>query len=461
MLKHLVQREILLRFRDLRFLVLLGMSALLGPASVMTGVDTYRLQLREYDEASAFRRQAMAANLDSGNLTEVGSSGYTWNRPPEKLLPFVNGLSGATAREGKIQEMRRTQKRVPLHFESSPFEMNPAHRLFGTLDIAFLAEIVLSIAAFILVFDVICGEKEAGTLRLLASFPVPRSTIAFAKLIAGSLTVWMPLGMLFLLAALTASLSNLGLSSEDWWRLLSILVLFLLYLTVFVAFGLWGSAVTHRRSTSFLLLLCLWGVWVYLVPSVILRSSIITLPAQDFYTLEGTSQRLRWEIAGRLAERDDLQRSQRERSASRDFYNQMVPMVVERDNRLAGRQELLSFLSALSPLASAHLTAMDLAGTGWRKQHRIKRAFREYREYFVNYIWENDARRFWDNERNMWVGKDGMPFKLPALTPFVFKDNESAAERISGNANGFLWLGLLSILGFAGAFRSILQYDVR
>ena len=60
--------------------------------------------------------------------------------------------------------------------------MNPAHRLFGTLDLAFIVEIVLSISAFMLTFDAVCGEKEAGTLRLQAAFCFNREVVSEAFL---------------------------------------------------------------------------------------------------------------------------------------------------------------------------------------------------------------------------------------------------------------------------------------
>ena len=67
--------------------------------------------------------------------------------------------------------------------------------LFGVLDLAFIVKVVLSLCVLLFTYDAICGEKEQGTLRLYASYPVSRSAQALAKLAGstvaqqGSLTV--------------------------------------------------------------------------------------------------------------------------------------------------------------------------------------------------------------------------------------------------------------------------------
>ena len=46
-----------------------------------------------------------------------------------------------------------------------------------------VVQVVLGLFALLLCYDAICGEKEAGTLSLLASFPLPRSRLLIGKLI--------------------------------------------------------------------------------------------------------------------------------------------------------------------------------------------------------------------------------------------------------------------------------------
>ena len=95
----------------------------------------------------------------------------------------------------------------------------------------------------LLIYDAVCGEKEAGTLRLYASFPVRRSSIAMAKLVGSAIAVLVPFAFSFLLASAVMALSpELGLQEEDWGRMAALMIIFVLYLMVFAAFGLWGSA---------------------------------------------------------------------------------------------------------------------------------------------------------------------------------------------------------------------------
>ena len=53
--------------------------------------------------------------------------------------------------------------------------MEPLQRVFPSLDLARVVQVVLSLFVLLLTYDAVCGEKDAGTLRLFGSFGLPRN----------------------------------------------------------------------------------------------------------------------------------------------------------------------------------------------------------------------------------------------------------------------------------------------
>lgn len=295
---HLVRKEFASHLLDLRFLVVFVLCAGLSALGVFTGVESYKSNLQEYDRAAQAQQKVLQDRMEKGNFDGLSYDGHVWHRPPERLSPLVNGLSGTHGRK-VVFRYNGTLKFQPLpHLHGSVYESNPVIGLFGVLDLAFVVQVVLSLAVLLFTYDAVCGEKEAGTLRLVASFAVPRSTLALAKLAGSTLAVLVPLAFSFLLAAAILALSpDVALTSEDWVRASSMMLAFAVYLMVFAAFGLWASALCQRRITSFLVLVGLWALWVFAIPNLAVRVSEAVYRADRFDDLEAEGNRLRWEMA--------------------------------------------------------------------------------------------------------------------------------------------------------------------
>ena len=65
----------------------------------------------------------------------------------------------------------------------SPNESVVHRGAFPPLDLGLVVRVVLSLFVVLLVYDTVCGEKEAGTLRLVSSFPVSRHGFLIGKLL--------------------------------------------------------------------------------------------------------------------------------------------------------------------------------------------------------------------------------------------------------------------------------------
>ena len=396
--------------------------------------------------------------------------GYFWNRQPEVLSPVVFGLSGTLGRETLIRY------RHPPTFEHSFFSTDPVHALFGVLDLAFIVKVVLSLAILLFTFDAVCGEKEGGTLRLFASFPVARSTLALAKLIGSTTAVLVPFVFSFLLASLVLALSpEVGLQGNDWMRMGALMVLFSLCLAIFAAFGVLVSALTHRRAVAFLSLLVLWTVWIFVVPNMSVRAARSFIPAPSHYHLQKQDLALRKQTRERAATEihDFFQRhpmkdwrtlSEARRQEIREAYGKIQDrweaeyrsragrLKTERRDRMRSQQRLAMVLSGISPLGAVDVVAMDLARTGIVQQKRLEDALQGYLIYLDQFTQ--------DKYRQPREGT-ALATSVSDLAWFTYRDDEGVEECLSRNTAHILKLVLLAVLGFAGAYVAILRYDVR
>lgn len=482
MFLKLVRKEIAHRALDSRFAIVLIVCVLLTTLGTLVGTKTYLHERREHAEASESRRLDFEDVVERRDFRAFMSSGYSWNRPPEVLATVVQGLSGVLGREVNVRYHSEVKfQPIPL-FERSPLEANPAYAIFGRLDLSFIILVVLGLAAFLLSFDSVSGEKEQGTFRLYASYPVPRATIALAKLCGVAVTILAPL---VLAALVTASLLALNpeieLTTGEWWRLAGILCVFSLYLVVFAAFGVWVSAWCRRSSVAVIVLLSLWALWIFVLPSGAVRLARTFSPITDFYEIERRSNSLRWEIARQTQEErvalwrqrydwDSLEPEERnavwrdrrfvEDPEIRDietrwlaeYRRRMRARVERRANEFRTQERMIALLSSLSPAGSASMMAMDLSGTGPGQQREVEDALTRFHEYLISYTWEKEAH---------FMGGAVEEPTLSDFTPFRYETADTFAETARRNLLQLANLIALAALGTAGAFTAVLRYDVR
>ncbi len=465
MFGRLVQKELMHHLLDFRFIAVFALCALLSALSAYMGGRNYVRQAQDYATVSNTNREDLKNWLDKA-FGEFVAVGYRWSRKPEILSPIVYGLSGNLNQDMNLQFER------PPEFEGSFFEIDPVYALFGVLDLSFIVEVVLSLAVLLFTYDAICGEKESGTLRLYASFPIARSKLALAKLVGSTVVVLVPFIFSYLLAILVLTLSpELGLQGDDWLRIVALMGIFALYLIVFAAFGLLVSALTHRRMTAFLGLLGLWAVWIFVSPNLAVRAVRNISPVMGVYDLERQAAESRWEIReGKEKDIRDywnrnpvkdwnalpeaLQRKLLEGQKkivvrwNAELFPRLAHLQAERRNQMRCQQRLSMWLSSVSPLGPVRYASMDLARTGFIQQERIEDEMNAHLVYLAGYLQE---KRYQPDQSRI----------VTDFSPFTYQDRETAGECLPRNVFHILNLALLSVLGFAGAYVAILRYDVR
>jgi ABC-type transport system involved in multi-copper enzyme maturation permease subunit len=355
--------------------------------SALTASARYRSER----EAHAATAEDHAAALRAATIDDLAEVQHPALRLPWRLAFAVDGGQAATpdAYHQALSplvapELRRTERgnqRVP----------GPA-----ALDWMFAIRVVLSLAAFLLAHDALCGERQGGTLKLLLSCPIPRWKILAGKLAALWVCLAVPLLLGFALSfGLLLILDEVPLGGADFLKAGLVVLLGLWAAVLFALTGLAVSAATRSPSTSLSVLALLWVGGVVVIPALgnLLAHRLSPVPT------EGEIERRVLEVQQRIAA-EHAGREGRWRGpewAAADGYaweRESARVEIERRrlqegvrwwavDRKLGQARLARSLASASPASLIQDLGERLTGSGrWRDRAFLSqaRAFRSVLE---------------------------------------------------------------------------------
>lgn len=493
MLGTIIRKELKLYISSPKFVVTFLVCTLLILLSVWVGIKDYQTSVARY-EASLQLNEMSLQELTWDNL---GTRAY---RQPDPMQIFVSGVHYDIGRFSNIREGQEIKLRHSMYSDSSIFA------LFRFVDFAFIVQMVLSLFAILFTYDAINGERESGTLQLTFANPVPRARFILGKLVGSWLGLAIPLLIPILLAILLVMLMKVPMTPLHWQKLGGLAVVSLLFFTFFIALGLLVSALTRRSATSFLVLLVIWVVLVFIVPraGVMAAGQLVDVPsvAEIQSRKEGFAREQQRRNTEEMMERsrnfskkmegitaaersefmkkylDDLRKEGEE---SRKKMNQEIAeysrkLNEERRNRQARQEKLAFTLSRFSPASAFSLAAMNLAETDIALKSRAEDAMDDYRSQVLDLAAEKAASggrgtpevfRFEAGSGDKKVmfgisfGGSNSPTLDPAEVPVFSSQPRSISEIASGTLEDVGLMALYSLLAFAGAFVGFLRYDVR
>jgi ABC-type transport system involved in multi-copper enzyme maturation permease subunit len=244
------------------------------------------------------------------------------------------------------------------------------------IDWSFVIRLVLTFAAFLLGYDAVCGERRAGTLKLVLTYPIARWQVFTGKLLA----IWLALAVPFLGAAAlslaAARLAGIPFQSGDLAKagLVALVGLWVILLAALAA--LLVSSLARDSSTSLSILVWLWVTAVLVVPAVggLLARRLHSIPSEGETAADmaAIDQRIAREHAGRDSRWRPLQwaaadsfaweRASAEAERRRFVLKEEVRRRVL--ERKLGQARLAEALACLSPTSLAGDLAERLTGTG-------------------------------------------------------------------------------------------------
>ena len=473
MLLKIIRKEILHNLLSLRFILLLLLIISLFASSSFVFVAKYRTQSDDYwkktnENLSGFRNQADQLYKLAFYDQEI------WRKP--KALTFCVGGN---------------EKSLPNCFGTDVFlsawRVKGRHNFllhhFGDLDWVFIISLPLSFMALFLTYDSICGERDAGTLRLILSRPVPRHKVLLGKYIGAMITMGLPL-FVGLLVSLIIVISSgvIELHRNVGLKLAAIILLSILYLSIFVLLGLFISSRTAYSTNSMVVLLLVWVGFVILIPCLGKAVSDVFYKAPSgaewtrkysemFDQLEQEAQAGKFGKNALGFHRDPNHPSVNPPAAARYWNAFSANVMQQREDghnqrvaqALAGRR-----FACLSPMVLYQQASEAIAGTGIHRCINIWEQISRYKSQLKEYVRSNDA----DDPKSLhllfygeyltenWNAISKKPVDFDTVPKFQEKD-----WALGESLRFAIWdIGLLALFNlcfFAASWISFMKYDVR
>jgi len=481
MWKTIAEKELRDHLQSTRFLVAASVSTLLIVMSMWLGISHFKARSAQYEQAVQ-----MMYDLASQQTNWMTVSMAAWRKPDATEI-FSNGINSDIGRYSNIgpwQEVRLVR---------SEYSDDPMMAAFQFLDPTFVVLIVLSLIAILFTYNAINGEKESGTLKLVFANKVSRSEYIIGKLVGSWLVILAPVIISFLIGALLLILSGIGLSAAHWGRYGVFVLASVLYATCFMLLGVFVSALTHRSSVSFLVLLVLWICAVLIVPkaATMLAGQAMPVPTVDEIESRVTSystqtrneffndmmkrSRERFRSAADMKPEDRQAMMASWQKENEEKRKEMDQKVAESSARIyedyynqKSQQELLAFsLAKISPASQFQLATMKLSGTDVGLKKRYEDAMKEYKKSYSNFSQQkNTGFNFRINTQGRgstsasMVGPPQTKVDMGEAPKFTDPDY-SFGTAIAGSLVDLGLLMLFNILAFVGAFVAFLRFDMR
>ncbi len=453
----IVRKQFMEYLLSLRFLIAMALSLLVGVGATWVRTQEYRTALTDYRINRGDHGAEAKGYVSPYPLTY---SGVSVDKRPNLLGIFYRGLEPS-----RPMSVRVTANRDPMT-EDQYERANLISDLFQTVDLMSFTALVMGLLALVFSYDLISGEKEAGTLRLTLSFPVPRDTLLLGKWTGGYLALAVP----FLLTAccslgIVVLYPGAEMSGSDLAVFGLLVCAALLYIGGFYSLGLLVSALTSRAFTSITVLVALWVGMSVGLPNLSPYIAQALVPVSTIQEVE----REKWSVTDEEnRERGQRTRTYRQKTTDPEWQQGVVISELYRDCfvQIARRQEQIQagyerevdrqvfaavWLSRLSPTASLIYATGEITSTGVREWRRFRKALQEYRVRFLNYAEDKWIER----------ARQGGGEISTADYPRFFYFRPKLGDRLGAALVDLGLLAVWSLLFFVAGYVAFLRYDVR
>jgi ABC-2 type transport system permease protein len=223
-----------------RFLILMGIMLILVLIGILAGLQNYNQQLDQYKAQQ--EQNAVMFQQQQQQIDEMIARGES-----QEMIDSM---------QASLDMMRNQPMPSFLTFF---YQFNLAFNFVG------------AILAIVMGFDLISGERESGSLRLLLTRPTYRDSVINGKALAGLTVIVIIPGASFLVTMAVLLISQIVPSGDDLYRIITYFVVTLLFMGSIFALSLLASTFSRTSKTAVLFML---GVFVFMY---ILGSSIGTI----------------------------------------------------------------------------------------------------------------------------------------------------------------------------------------
>ncbi len=488
MLKTIIAREFLNNILNLRFMIGLVLCIIVTIACIMILAHDYQQELADYNRRVNLQDEFLSNYATRGRMFRM----IPQQKPPERFRPLIIGISG--------------------NENSKSFDDNPLPILFPSLDFLFIVTIIMSLLAILFSYDAVTGERQRGTLRLVISNSISRTTILFGKFIGGTASLLIPFILALLVGVLYISINPvIQWDSSAWAEFGLLTAASITFITLFYLLGLMVSAFSKYSAISILNCLFLWVLLILVIPNVCpyisaqlrrvpsiretqrqeeeieqadnevkrqRRKAVVSKFRGDYGGLFSKLESLGFggildDEIGDKEKVEELAAADPDFKAMVDAFRREIDRAwlesqgVRKDaikklwgdlnTKAAAQTRLAKNLACISPFANFVYVARDLTGTGLRSLEYFDRAKAEHYQRFWRHVYKKER----DAKKNDPTFRENSSFlDLGDYPRFVFKE-EALKDKLGEILPYWGILVLFNVVFFVAAFAGFMRYDVR
>lgn len=481
MWRTVFKKELLENILGYRFPLFFLISAVLILSSLYVRQLDYGKRVRDHSEqvrlAGEELAAARAADLHFGRIPIRGFL------PPAPMAVFAAGF------ETSLPKFYEFNAEGPRPGDTGVSEESVL-AVFGQLDFLFIVQMVASLIVLLFASDMIAGEKEMGTLRVMLANSAPRHSVLWGKFLGGFTAIWLPFLVVFLVGAILLGLLAFPLGQPGIpARLALVFLASTVFLLAYFALGLLVSASSTRARTALIAILLVWialqvalprlsdmvAAVIHPVPTetvVSMQKSVVVKTVDNETARElgrryedlfgrGTPFSTQPEPASKRPEWEAFKAEVEARAAERKASQ--LREIESAYRREKARQRAIAMnLSLISPSAALTRLMADLCGTGEIDRARYLEAVRAHQRTLDGALYGHVHKTTvilpsGGTASGSSIDKLIDPKELPA---FAF-NRAGVGEALAGNWGSLISLAFWLVAPFAAAYVRFIKYDVR
>lgn len=454
------KKELLDQILSPKFLIVSLLCLVLIPASFLLNSASYNDAFREYD----------ASRRDAKDTTTVF-------RSPSPLSTFGIGLESVLPKSVVFSKYQTEAKGARAQSEV-------LSNINGKLDFVVIVGSLLSLFAVLYAGTMACGEKEAGTLKLVLANSVKRSTVIAAKFLGGFSVLLLPFAAAVLIGLLLLLLQGFPLfAAAQAGRVLALLVLAVLYLAALFSLGLFISTRTHKASLALLAGFFVWIFLTFIIPKTSEPIAGLIRKVQSEEAMKANRAQVRGQIEkekgralkplmdkhlGRQGAGWDWKGYTQARGPVAQKFEERIDQTLQKfdaeyELKKNARRRLSLNIARLSPTAVFTQAALNLCDTGVADLDNFDGSLRAHRLQLFQAVFRfqfNDEYSSEDGHTNMGYSGNSREDDKVVYPQFRYAFPRFE-ETLRATAPDILLLVFFNLLFFAAAYVSFTRYDVR
>jgi len=257
LLATLVLKEVHDLVLTLRFTVGTVIAVILAVLAAYIGSLDYNARLDSYQTKVKLNREGLS------RVKVYSFLNPTLVRPPEPLSILNHGLEG---RVGTDFEAEVDMENTEAHGENRG---NEYLAVFSEVDLTVIVAVILGLLALLFTFDAVCGEREAGTLKLMATYSLARWQVLLGKFWGAWVTLMLPTALACIASLLVMGFTaHVQFGAQEVSRIGLILIFYALFLSLMLLVGLVISSFVQRSSIALVFATFVWFFFVTIVPNL-------------------------------------------------------------------------------------------------------------------------------------------------------------------------------------------------